>query len=1349
MRKNRSEITPEEVRAIREGLGLTQVEAGELLGGGPRAFTKYEAGTVKPAAAVVNLLRLLEANPVAVATLGGRMPRPIASAEVGPFEVTGDHVAMLTERTLPQLLRRLLSAEAQAHGLPAAGIHVAASIHIADGGEDGRIEWTGGPDRTPFLPSRLCQFQSKAGGIGPKAAGRAILTRKGAIKDMVRSALETDGCYVMLCGHSYVQRQIEDRERPIRETLRGAGLTIDDGQVDFRDADQIATWANHHPPVAIWVKERTQPGTIGPFRSWNHWAGRVEHDGSPWVEDERLPGLRAWLRVQLTEPRSVCRIVGPSGIGKSRLTLEALGPTEEDDAAGCFLGDLVLYAVESEAGSESINGVVQTLADDGQRAVVVVDRCASETHRILAGMVLRRNSRLSLVTIDDEVPPGTLDKMTYKVQEAPPSVTEAIVEQVLPGLPYEDQRRLERFSRGFPKIAVLVAQAWTESRPIAHAMDDDLVDAFILGRKPQERDLLLESAALLTTFGLVRVGHPDGDQLGEIAARGRGLTAADLRAAVQRLIDRGAAQRRGKAVILQPRPIAMKLAERQWREWGREEWDVVLAGDASPDLKVLAARQLAWLNTTDVAQEVVRHVCRFGGPFDGFEGVSRIGYAEVLSVLAEIDTEVVADQIERCLDDVEDISKVEGDPRRHLVWALEKIAFHPDSFEAGARLLLRLAVAENETWGNNATGQFKDLFPVLLGNSAADGNARLSVLDEAAETDNPAQRLIVVEALIAGSGTDHFSRFVGPESHGSRPALESWRPTTKEEETDYIEGCVTRLAEFATRDDECGVTARAGLGRNLRGLVGSGFIDAVEKVVQRVGAAAEYWPEALESLGHFLTHEAGKMGDGVTNRVRALIAELTPESLEARVRFLVTETPRSYPYDEKLNFKTRDQRKTEAVRELAAELAGRQTILSGVLRQLSHGRQRMAHDFGAALADLADSPPDRLEPIVLAVVETPEDDRNYDLLTGYVTGIATGYPHIVETFKRRAARSPELAPALPLICWRLGIGTSDIELIIGALQADLLPPSQLMQWTLGGELAKVPAPAVAPLFDAMLDHDAESFGIAIELMGMYAYDAPEKFDDLRSQIRRSVENVTRWRQSWSGHMDADHHFQQLMEWMLGKGRGDCDARATALALARALVNVEDDDGERFITPVIPMLLSSFPEIAWPLIGQAIVSDRQRAWHLEHVLGEPISFWQESFGQEKVPALLRLPEDTLFAWCHAHPDRAPAFVARVVPILTTYRLDVPERSLHPVMVRLLDEFGDREDVLQAVARNIHTFGWSGPVTNYFALYETPLSTLRGHPRPKVCRWAKSMLLKLSTMKESARNEDEEREARWEI
>ena len=180
------EITPQEIRAIRRQLGLSQVEAGQLIGGGPRAFTKYETGNVKPAASVISLLRILEADPAALATLRGHEPRSIAAGVASPFGVTGQDIASLTGRTFPQLLRRLLHAEAQAKDLPADGIQVASNLSAADGGEDGRITWKDGPARTSFLPSRLCQFQLKTGKITPSAAAKDVLTKGGAVKVMVR-----------------------------------------------------------------------------------------------------------------------------------------------------------------------------------------------------------------------------------------------------------------------------------------------------------------------------------------------------------------------------------------------------------------------------------------------------------------------------------------------------------------------------------------------------------------------------------------------------------------------------------------------------------------------------------------------------------------------------------------------------------------------------------------------------------------------------------------------------------------------------------------------------------------------------------------------------------------------------------------------------------------------------------------------------------------------------------------------------------------------------------------------------------------------------------------------------------
>jgi HTH-type transcriptional regulator / antitoxin MqsA len=56
-------LKPDEVRAIRQRLKLSQRKAGEILGGGPRAFQKYESGEVLVSRPMTQLLRLLDRDP--------------------------------------------------------------------------------------------------------------------------------------------------------------------------------------------------------------------------------------------------------------------------------------------------------------------------------------------------------------------------------------------------------------------------------------------------------------------------------------------------------------------------------------------------------------------------------------------------------------------------------------------------------------------------------------------------------------------------------------------------------------------------------------------------------------------------------------------------------------------------------------------------------------------------------------------------------------------------------------------------------------------------------------------------------------------------------------------------------------------------------------------------------------------------------------------------------------------------------------------------------------------------------------------------------------------------------------
>jgi HTH-type transcriptional regulator/antitoxin MqsA len=66
-------LEPEEIRRIRKKLGLNQTAAGQVIGGGPRAFQKYESGDLLPSRAISSALRLLDHYPKALSVL--RLPR--------------------------------------------------------------------------------------------------------------------------------------------------------------------------------------------------------------------------------------------------------------------------------------------------------------------------------------------------------------------------------------------------------------------------------------------------------------------------------------------------------------------------------------------------------------------------------------------------------------------------------------------------------------------------------------------------------------------------------------------------------------------------------------------------------------------------------------------------------------------------------------------------------------------------------------------------------------------------------------------------------------------------------------------------------------------------------------------------------------------------------------------------------------------------------------------------------------------------------------------------------------------------------------------------------------------------
>ena len=209
-------------------------------------------------------------------------------------------------------------------------------------------------------------------------------------------------------------------------------------------------------------------------------------------------------------------------------------------------------------------------------------------------------------------------------------------------------------------------------------------------------------------------------------------------------------------------------------------------------------------------------------------------------------------------------------------------------------------------------------------------------------------------------------------------------------------------------------------------------------------------------------------------------------------------------------------------------------------------------------------------------------------MIGYVTSFVTASPDVGQGIKQTIAATPGLAPAFPKICLHLGITTSDITNAVEAFESGLVRPFHLGQWAMGGQLAKLPADSVEPLLDAMLERDAESCSVALELMTMYARGGKDRLEGLRPQMRLALNSTTKWGLNGRDGQRIGN-FDDVLLWLLKKGREDEDARAVALELSKALVNSDRFDEMPRSRELMSALLSGFPEIAWPIIGEAVVS----------------------------------------------------------------------------------------------------------------------------------------------------------------
>jgi len=337
---------------------------------------------------------------------------------------------------------------------------------------------------------------------------------------------------------------------------------------------------------------------------------------------------------------------------------------------------------------------------------------------------------------------GTL---AIRLAPAPPSLIQAMLGQVYQGLAAKDLAHIARYAQGFPRMAVMLADArLNEDLDIGYLKDDELIESLLWGRGPRndEARRVIAACALFERVGCYKDRNEEYRFVAEQVCR------IDPDNFYRHVVDfrrRGIIDVRGRYIRVVPLPLAVSLAADWWCHCHPERARALISMEMPGNLAEALCDRVAKLDFLPEARELVRDLCGESIPFGQAGVLNSERGSRLFRSLAEVNPEVAARTLERVFGDWsrEDLRDVRAG-RRNLIMTLEKLCFRRETFPTAARLLLAFAAAENEHWSNNATGIFQQLFRVYLSGTETPPKERLPIIDEAlASSESHRQRLAV------------------------------------------------------------------------------------------------------------------------------------------------------------------------------------------------------------------------------------------------------------------------------------------------------------------------------------------------------------------------------------------------------------------------------------------------------------------------------------------------------------------------------------------------------------------------------------------------------------------------------
>lgn len=1013
------------------------------------------------------------------------------------------------------------------------------------------------------------------------------------------------------------------------------------------------------------------------------------------------------------------QLVALSGLGKTRILREAFKDGQQRQ--NCY------YCEFSDSQTGLIYDVTEIMLNHrGQDGVIVLDNCPNS---LLEKVIEKRNeydSKFRIIGVNNEYydrtnMSGLKVLQIYMTQDDMKEMVEDFITRRIPEINggTMDRDTIKKIADGFPGMAVLMVNEYLREQNVNVHTVDHVVKKLLKFEEGLEKsqEVVLRTLSLFQpcpyrneykeAFRFIREDEGITPLFGKSTEEKRHLFSHTIGRYDNSLIEISQCW-----LNVRPFPLAVWLVAKWFEDDADEErMEGIVERIQNLDKPMYTVirdglyKRLEYMQDSEAAHDLIQRLTgEENAPFCNEKVVCSDLGSRLFLAMSSVNPGAIASCLRRVLlpKGIEWArNTVVKEIRRNLVWALEKLCFKTESYHDGSKVMALLAVAENETWGNNASGQFKQLFHIMLPGTKATLQDRIDTL-EYLKAQGKEYQALTLDCIDKAFDNGSFVR----DGNGSRFGLTNetdYVPASNREIIEYWERCRDMLMVWLDEEDDvldriAKLASDHAMHWVFDGMLGR-LMPMLNKIAQMNGGK---WEEMYTSLSRVKKARFKIYPPEIQQQIEDFRQSIRPSEFCQKLKDARTAIYDKYDMDVKEEI----EYEKKLFRPLAHEFLEKDIYLSvDEVREIVFDKDYNDIWFSLALHEIMN---DEQLAGMLAVFRGLINEIGNEFKSSFVSRICF-------VFRERVALRGFLQQL-----YDDGLFAIYVRLSANAETENYLSYSGIKRDIRDGRLGEDAADAYLSFVSL---YSIEQVG---EIVGRFHEDFPNRIKPLMAFILnhrfdkellkdertyKIVKEVILAYPISEDTTNLDYEYARYVTSILE----DTHDNIFAADLNRKLI---EDFNKGYLhgnfEGIYSELVKKYRNIIWDDFESAFISDDYYSFlfQIRDEIGSGSSFG--------VGALFQVKDDKVQKMCRKYPDKAPLRVAQMIPVFKD------DHSFSDWFMWMLDEFGNQKEVLDSLHANMGTFTWGGSIIPLLRQKRECLNGIKNHRRVEVREWVEICL-----------------------